>query len=80
MGRPKQAEVEDKLLKLLAARSTPLRTSDAYRLLADECGLSAAERDARLEGTKESAWHNRVRWAKNALDKAGWADSIDDAL
>ena len=44
---PPQLEVEAELLKLLAARSRPLNSTEAYRALADTFRLTSAQRDAR---------------------------------
>jgi restriction endonuclease Mrr len=74
LGLPTQAKTEDALLKLLASRSRPVPTSEAYRALADACGLTQAQRVARAEGGRaEPAWNYRVRWAMDRIEGKGWA-------
>jgi len=81
LGLPTQSKAEDELLKLLASRSRPLSTSEAYRQLADACGLTQAQRSARAEGVRaESAWNYRVRWAMDRIEKNGWAERIQRGM
>jgi len=81
MPLPPQSDVANRLLKLLTASTKPVETDQAYQILADWFGLSQFDRSAMMDGEKrEIAWHVRVRWAKNDLDKAGWADSEADGL
>ena len=53
-----------------------MRTSAAYAALAREMNLEAEEKSELLEsgGRVEPKWHNRVRWARNALHKGGFLD------
>ena len=78
---PTQAKAEDELLKLLASRSRPLSTNEAYRTLADSCGLTPAKRAARPEGGRaEPAWNYRVRWAMDRIRRKGWARSTEHGM
>ena len=70
---PAQRDVETELLKLLAARSRPLATQEAYRILADTFNLTSAQRDARPERSSDPAWHWLVRRAMQRLVKEKWA-------
>jgi len=74
LNLPPQAEVEGKLLQLLAARSRPLTTTEVYRSLADIFNLSLAQRDARRERGNDPAWNWLVRRAMQRLVAKGWAD------
>jgi restriction endonuclease Mrr len=78
---PTQTKAEDELLKLLASRARPLSTNEAYRALADACDLTQAQRVARADGTRaEPAWHYRVRWAMDRIEKAGWARRVERGM
>ena len=73
LGLPAQLRVEVELLKLLAARSRPLKTTEIYRVLAEACGVTLAQREARAEGSADPAWHWQVRRAMQRIEKEGWA-------
>lgn len=52
------------------------RASDTYAPLADEFGLSRAERVApRPDGYSGSLWENRVQWTRQRLINHGYAVS-----
>ena len=73
LNLPAQHRVEDELLKLLASRSRPLSTTEAYRTLADTFGLTAAQRVARRkEGSADPAWSWLVRRAMQRLQVQKW--------
>ena len=69
---PAQAAVERELLKLLAARSRPQSTTEAYRTLADTFMLTPAQRDARARGSSDPCWSWLVRRAMQRLVKQRW--------
>ena len=48
-----------------------IRSRDAVDRLAEQLGLTAAERDRLLPSGKEALFNNRVNWAKTYLVKAG---------
>jgi restriction endonuclease Mrr len=74
LGLPTQARVEAELLKLLASRSRAISTNDVYRVLADACDLTAAQRAAPTKGGRaEPVWRYRVRWAMEHIEGEGWA-------
>ncbi len=70
---PAQLRVEVELLKLLVARSRPLMTTEIYRALAEACGVTLAQREARAEGSADPAWHWQVRRAMQRIENEGWA-------
>ncbi len=47
------------------------RIGDLYQSLADEFGLTAEERSAKLPSGQQPVFHNRVGWAKTHLKAAG---------
>ena len=53
-----------------------VRPAAAYAALARELKISAQEKTELIEsgGRVESKWHNRVRWARNALHKSGFLE------
>jgi hypothetical protein len=69
---PLQAIVEDELLRLLALG--PLSTQDAYRLLAEQMSITAAQRAAVIETAngQENGWANLVRFARRRLVDDGY--------
>lgn len=61
------------VLRLAAEAET--RVPDAAEKLADELGLSAAEREEMLPSGRQRILHNRIHWAKFYMTKAGLIDS-----
>lgn len=74
MSVPGFQEILLPLLKL-AQDGRDHRTSDVIAVLADEFGLSDAERLERLQSGKQSRFANRVGWARTYLSKAGLIES-----
>lgn len=57
------------VLRLAAAGE--MRVADVSERLADELGLTQAERDELLPSGRQRLLHNRVHWAKFYMSKAG---------
>lgn len=57
------------LLRLAAGGE--IRVPDATERLADEFGLTAAEREQLLPSGRQRVFHNRAHWAKFYMGKAG---------
>lgn len=51
------------------------RVPDAAEKLADQLGLSQAEREEMLPSGRQRLFHNRIHWAKFYMTKAGLIDS-----
>jgi len=49
-------------------------TTEIYRVLAEACGVTLAQREARAEGSADPAWHWQVRRAMQRIEKEGWAN------
>ena len=60
------------VLRLAAAGET--RVPDAAETIADDLGLSAAERKELLPSGRQRLLHNRIHWAKFYMNKAGLID------
>ncbi|EDP66606.1 mrr restriction system protein [alpha proteobacterium BAL199] len=60
------------VLRLAAAGET--RVPDAAETIADDLGLSAAEREELLPSGRQRLLHNRIHWAKFYMNKAGLID------
>ena len=73
LGLPAQPKVEAELVRLLASRSQPSPTAEAYDILAKIFGLSSEQRVARFEGARDPAWNWLVRRTMQHLEDAGWA-------
>ncbi|WP_426129703.1 restriction endonuclease [Pararhizobium sp. PWRC1-1] len=61
------------VLRLAANGET--RVPDAAEKLADQLGLSVAEREEMLPSGRQRIFHNRIHWAKFYMTKAGLIDS-----
>lgn len=61
------------VLRLAAEAET--RVPDAAEKLADQLGLSQAEREEMLPSGRQRIFHNRIHWAKFYMTKAGLIDS-----
>lgn len=61
------------VLRLAADGET--RVPDAAEKLADQLGLSVAEREEMLPSGRQRIFHNRIHWAKFYMTKAGLIDS-----
>ncbi|MGV2123459.1 restriction endonuclease [Agrobacterium vitis] len=61
------------VLRLAAEGET--RVPDAAEKLADQLGLSGAEREEMLPSGRQRIFHNRIHWAKFYMTKAGLIDS-----
>ncbi|WP_313595003.1 restriction endonuclease [Agrobacterium tumefaciens] len=61
------------VLRLAADGET--RVPDAAEKLADQLGLSVAEREEMLPSGRQRIFHNRINWAKFYMTKAGLIDS-----
>ncbi|WP_250959548.1 winged helix-turn-helix domain-containing protein [Rhizobium sp. CG5] len=61
------------VLRLAADGET--RVPDAAEKLADQLGLSVAEREEVLPSGRQRIFHNRIHWAKFYMTKAGLIDS-----
>lgn len=61
------------VLRLAAEGET--RVPDAAEKLADQLGLSVAEREEMLPSGRQRIFHNRIHWAKFYMTKAGLIDS-----
>jgi len=61
------------VLRLAAEGET--RVPDAADKLADQLGLSVAEREEMLPSGRQRIFHNRIHWAKFYMTKAGLIDS-----
>lgn len=61
------------VLRLAAEGET--RVPDAAEKLADELGLTAAEREEMLPSGRQRILHNRIHWAKFYITKAGLIES-----
>lgn len=61
------------VLRLAAKGET--RVPDAAEKLADQLGLSDAEREEMLPSGRQRIFHNRIHWAKFYMTKAGLIDS-----
>lgn len=61
------------VLRLAAEGET--RVPDAAENLADQLGLSIAEREEMLPSGRQRIFHNRIHWAKFYMTKAGLIDS-----
>ncbi|CAN7290062.1 restriction endonuclease [Pararhizobium sp. LjRoot238] len=60
---------------LLLAAEGETRVPDAAEKLADQLGLSVAEREEMLPSGRQRIFHNRIHWAKFYMTKAGLIDS-----
>lgn len=60
------------VLEIAAAGET--RVPDAAEKIADQLGLSIAEREEMLPSGKQRLLHNRIHWAKFYMNKAGLID------
>ena len=61
------------VLRLAAAGVT--RVPDAAAAIADQLGLTEAEREEMLPSGRQRVLHNRIHWAKFSMAKAGLIDS-----
>jgi restriction system protein len=61
------------VLRLAAAGVT--RVPDAAAAIADQLGLTEAEREEMLPSGRQRVLHNRIHWAKFHMSKAGLIDS-----
>jgi restriction system protein len=61
------------VLRLAAGGET--RVPDAAEKLADQLGLSVAEREEMLPSGRQRIFHNRIHWAKFYMTRAGLIDS-----
>lgn len=61
------------VLRLAADGET--RVPDAAEMLADQLGLSIAEREEMLPSGRQRIFHNRIHWAKFYMTRAGLIDS-----
>lgn len=61
------------VLRLAATGAT--RVPDAAAAIADQLGLSEAEREEMLPSGRQRVLHNRIHWAKFYMAKAGLIDS-----
>lgn len=52
-----------------------MRVRDAAAAIADQLGLSEAEREELLPSGRQRVLHNRIHWAKFYMAKAGLIDS-----
>ncbi|HTT82738.1 MAG TPA: winged helix-turn-helix domain-containing protein [Rhizomicrobium sp.] len=71
---PSQSIVEDALLCALNMHTRPVDPPVMYDLLAERFNLTAQQRHALLQRTKENAWHNLVRQARRRLKDLGYID------
>ncbi|WP_259145674.1 winged helix-turn-helix domain-containing protein [Rhizobium sp. BIGb0125] len=60
---------------LRLATNGETRVPDAAEKLADQLGLSVAEREEMLPSGRQRIFHNRIHWAKFYMTKAGLIDS-----
>lgn len=80
MPFPSSKEIDEALLLLLYSNGGPnyeMKSSDTYEPLANQFGLSAAERaEERVfpDDRHESKWNNMVQWSRNNLRKTGDLD------
>lgn len=51
------------------------RVPDAAKKIADELGLTEAEREEMLPSGRQRLLHNRIHWAKFYMSRAGLIDS-----
>ncbi|WP_157215929.1 restriction endonuclease [Flavisphingomonas formosensis] len=65
---------------LRLAAQGPTRVPKAADLIADQYGLTEAEREEKLASGKQRILHNRLHWAKFYLSKAGLIDSLGHGL
>ena len=66
------ADYQSLMLRVLSAASKgEARIGEVVDRLADQLGLTAEERTALLPSGKQTAFSNRVHWAKTYLAKAG---------
>lgn len=63
------------LLQVLAKAGAPVRTRDAYELVADATKLKPADREALLPSGKQPTYKNRIGWASTYLRFAGLVTS-----
>lgn len=71
---PSQFAVERALLSYLHGFQRWLEPLSVYGPLADMLELTAGQRHAQHANGEESAWHNRVRCAREGLVRKGWLD------
>jgi 5-methylcytosine-specific restriction protein B len=75
---PTESEVQTALHDLLVTRApSPVESSEAYRILADQFALSERLRSKTMENSDENHWQNRVRFARRKLVDAGIVDRSD---
>lgn len=78
MSYPNANEIETALLLRLyldGGSDYQMKSSDTYQPLADQFGLSVADRvRGRTDGRSEPEWHNKIQWARNELRKANYLD------
>ena len=60
---------------LRLAATAEQRVSDVAERIADEFGLSPAEREEMLPSGRQRLLHNRIHWAKFYMSKAGLVTS-----
>jgi len=60
---------------LRRAATSETRVADVATAIADELGLSEAEREELLPSGRQRVLHNRIHWAKFYMGKAGLIDS-----
>jgi len=72
----RQAQVEDELLKFLAAQPRPIEPDKVYGPLADRCGLSSVHRAVPRRNRSEPAWNNLVQQARRRLVDLGFIEKL----
>jgi restriction system protein len=71
---PDHADVRSALLLALFQHGGPtyaLTPQQAYRIVADEFGLTEEQRRRLRPNTDDPAWHHRLQWARRRLLELG---------
>jgi hypothetical protein len=74
-GLPAQSAIEDQMLRVLRSRTSAVRLTALYNILAEEFGLTRSERYGNPFHPKGSGWEYLVRHAKRHLCNEGWLHS-----
>jgi hypothetical protein len=76
MAYPKRWEIYEPLLIAILERGGKARPKDLFEVLADQFGLSSAEREERTEKRNRLRWHVEVSFARQELIDKGYLDGI----